>query len=89
MATYSFHKPREYSSRTYQRMKQYIHDAHILFDILQQSSEKPIPRGVPLPDKITTWHFEKPLSDSVLEKLAQEGYKCIDLQENVSDKAAE
>lgn len=74
MFTYSFHKPQPYSPRTYERVRQYIQDALALFDILQQSSEKPIPLGVPLPNRITTWHFEKPLSDSVLEKLAQEGY---------------
>ncbi|MDO8657076.1 MAG: hypothetical protein Q7K45_07620 [Nanoarchaeota archaeon] len=80
---------REYSPRRYRRIREYIHDAHTIFDILQQCPERAIPITAPMPDRVMTFHFEKPLADSVLEQLAREGYRCINPQESVCDKAAE
>ncbi len=91
MPAYSFRITREYSQRKYQRLTEYVHDAHAIFDILQQCPERPIPIAVPLLGHIMTFNFEEPLSVSVLEKLASEGYKCINMStaKMISDKAAE
>ena len=89
MFTYLFEKPQEYSPRMYQRLGQYVCDAQAIFDVLQQSPEKSLPLITPLPDKIITFHFDNPLPDSVLERLAKEGYRYINPPEYVSDRAAE
>lgn len=88
MPAYSFRTSREYSQRKYQRLTEYVHDAHAIFDILQQCPERLIPFAAPMPDRIITFHFEKSLSGSVLEQLAKEGYRCINLSEGEIEKAA-
>jgi len=88
MFTYSFEKPQQYSFCRHQRRGQYVRDAQAIFDLLQQSPGKPIPATAPLPDRIITLGFDRPLSDSVLERLAQEGYQRVNSRKYVSDKAA-
>ncbi len=77
MFTYSFKKSQQYSPHRYQRREQYVRDAHAIFEVLQQFPERPIPLITPLPDQIITFHFEKALTDSMLERLAKGGYQCL------------
>ena len=77
MHAYSFITYREYSQRKYQRIMEYVHDAQAIFDILQKCPERPIPITAPLPERIITFNFNEPLSVSVLEELAFEGYRRV------------
>ena len=77
---YSFERsePPGYSQHRYQRIGQFLCDAHTLLDVLQQTPERPIPLIAPIPDKTINLFFAEPLTAPTLERLAWQGYVCKD-----------
>lgn len=69
-------------------MIEFSYEASHLVNTLLHYNPPFIPLIAPLPDKTINLAFAEPLSASLLEQLAVNGYKCRNILEATSDRVA-